>query len=74
MREYEVTCTYLNGCAGAAYPQTSFEEVCAESPEAYLQKKHGKDFVKFRREESGNGRTVYAMREVITYIYEFTEL
>ena len=74
MKEYEVACTYLNGCAGAAYPQTSFEEIEAESPEAYLKKKHGKDFAKFRREEGREGRTVYAMREVITFIYEFTEL
>ena len=26
MTEYEIVCTYLNGCAGAAYPQTTFEE------------------------------------------------
>ena len=74
MKEYEVVCTFLNGCAGAAYPQTSFEEVCAESPEHYLQQKHGKDFAKFRLEEQGDGRSVWAMREVITYIYEFNEL
>lgn len=74
MKEYEVACTYLNGCAGAAYPQTSFEEICAESPEAWLRRKHGKDFDKFRREEGTDGRIVYAMREIITYIYEFTEL
>ena len=74
MREYEVVCTFLNGCAGAAYPQTSFEEVCIDSPEAYLRKKHGKEFAKFRLEERSVGRTVYAMREVITYIYEFNEL
>ena len=74
MREYEVVCTFLNGCAGAAHPQTSFEEVCAHSPEDYLRRKHGKDFGKFCREETSDGRTVYAMRGVITYIYEFTEL
>ena len=74
MREYEVARTFLNGCAGAAYPQTSFEEICAESPEAWLRQKHGKDFAQFRREESEDGRTVWAMRGVITYIYEFTEL
>lgn len=74
MKEYEVTCTYLNGCAGAAYPQTSFEEILAESPEAWLKKKHGKDFSKFCREAGEHGRTVYAMRGVITFIYEFTEL
>ena len=74
MKEYEVACTFLNGCAGAAYPQNSFEEICAESPEAYLRQKHGKDFAKFRREDTGAGRIVWAMREVITYIYEFTEI
>ena len=26
MKEYEIVFTYLNGCAGSAYPQTSFEE------------------------------------------------
>ena len=26
MTEYEISVTYLNGCAGAAYPQTSFDE------------------------------------------------
>ena len=74
MREYEVVCTYLNGCAGEAYPQTSFEEICAESPESWLRQKHGKDFAKFRREEGKDGRTIYAMREIITFIYEFNEL
>ena len=74
MKEYEVTCTYLNGCAGAAYPQVSFEEICAESPEAYLRKKHGRDFDKFRLEAHEGERTVYAMREAVSYIYEFVEL
>ena len=27
MKEYEIVCKYINGCAGEAYPQTTFEEV-----------------------------------------------
>ena len=26
MKEYEIVLTYLNGCAGAAHPLTTFEE------------------------------------------------
>ena len=26
MKEYEIVLTYLNGCAGAAYPQISFDK------------------------------------------------
>ena len=36
MREYEIVLTYLNGCAGAAYPLTSFEEAELNSPADYI--------------------------------------
>ena len=48
MKEYEITFTYLNGCAGAAYPQRSFEEAELSDPADYVRRKHGRDFDKFR--------------------------
>ena len=72
--EYEIVCTFLNGCAGAAYPQTTFEETEIASPEDYLRRKHGKDFEQFVKETQPDGKIVYAYRDTVTYIYEFTEL
>lgn len=72
--QYEIVCTFLNGCAGAAYPQTTFEEAEIASPEAYLQKKHSKDFDHFVKEVQPDGKIVYAYRDTVTYIYEFNEL
>ena len=74
MKEYEIVLTYLNGCAGAAYPLTSFEEAELDTPADHIRNKHGKDFDKFVREDLPDGRIVYAWRGAVTYIYEFTEL
>ena len=74
MKEYENTFTYLNGCAGAAHPQRSFEEAELSDPADYVRRKHGRDFDKFVREDRPDGRIVYAWRGAVTYIYEFTEL
>ncbi len=71
MREYEVVLTYLNGCAGEAYPITTFEEVETESPEAYLRAKHGKDFSSFVEEAPGKFRFDNGC---VVYIYEFNEI
>lgn len=72
--EYEIVCTFLNGCAGAAYPQTTFEEAEITSPEDYLRQKHGKDFDLFTKEVGPEGQTVFAYRDTVTYIYEFNPL
>ena len=74
MKEYEVALTYLNGCAGEAYPQVSLEEVEAASPEDYIRSKHSKDFDKFVKEIRDDGRIVYTYTETIAHIYEFTEI
>lgn len=74
MKEYEITITFLNGCAGAAYPQTSFEEAELTSTDDYIRAKHGKDFDKFQKEVRPNGQIVYTYNSGVTYIYEFTEL
>ena len=75
MKEYEIVAKFLNGCAGAAHPQTSFEEAQLSSPEDYVRTKHGKDFDKFVKEVLPNGQTVYTYDNgTVTYIYEFTEL
>lgn len=75
MKEYEIALTYLNGCAGAAFPVTSFEEAEAASPEAYLKAKHGKDFPHFVKDVRPNGQEVFTFDNgTVTYIYEFTEL
>lgn len=74
MREYEIVMTFLNACAGEAYPQRSFAEAALRDPADYIRQKHGKDFGHFIREDLPDGRTVYAWRGAVTYIYEFTEL
>lgn len=75
MTEYEIVATFLNGCAGSAYPQTSFEEAELTSTDDYIRNKHGKDFDKFIKEIRPNGQIAYTFDNgTVTYIYEFTEL
>ena len=74
MKEYEIAFTYLNGCAGTAYPQTSFEEAERSDPADYVRRKHGPDFGKFEKEVRPDGQIVYAWRGTVTYINEFTEV
>ena len=75
MREYEIVMTFLNACAGDAYPQRSFEEAELSDPADYIRRKHGKDFDKFTREILPDGRIVYTYDNgSVTYVYEFTEL
>ena len=74
MKEYEIAFTYLNGCAGTAYPQTSFEEAELADPADYVRRKHGPDFGKFEKEVRPDGQIIYAWRGTVTYIYEFTEV
>ena len=74
MKEYEVLYTYLNGCAGAAFPQKTVEEVEAASAEAYLRGKHPVDFEKFTREENGDTTVFRFDNGTVTYISEFTEI
>ena len=75
MKEYEITYTYLNGCAGTAHPLTSFEEAELHDPADYIRNKHGADFEKFVKEEIGNGQVIFTYcNGTITHIYEFTEL
>lgn len=74
MTEYEIVCTYLNGCAGAAHPQTTFEEAELSSTDDYIREKHARDFDKFQKEIRYNGQIVYTYQSTVTYIYEFTPL
>ena len=74
MKEFEVLCTYLNGCAGAAFPQKSVEEVEAESADAYLRAKHKVDYDKFTKEVDGDTVTFRYDNGTVTYIYELTEI
>ena len=74
MKEYEIAFTYLNGCAGTAYPQTSIEEAELSDPADYVRRKHGPDFGKFEKEVRPDGQIVYAWRGAVSYIYEFTEV
>ena len=50
MKEYEIVCTFLNGCAGSAYPQRSFDEAQLRDPADYIKAKHGPEFSKFQKE------------------------
>lgn len=74
MKYYEIVFTYLNGCSGTAYPQTSFEEAELSDTDDYIRQKHGKDFDKFQKEILPNGQILYAYHGAVSYIYEFTEL
>ena len=74
MREYEIVMTFLNGCAGAAYPQTSFDEAELRNTDDYIRSKHGKDFDQFVKEVRPNGQIVYTFDSTVTYIYEFIPL
>ncbi len=75
MKEYKIACTYLNGCAGAAYPQNSFEEVEFANTDDYIRSKHRKEFDQFQKEVLPNGQIVYKFSNgAVTYIYEFTEV
>lgn len=75
MKEYEIVAKFLNGCAGAAHPQTFFEEAELASTDDFVHTKHGKDFEKFTKEVLPNGQIIYTYDNgTVTYIYEFTEL
>ena len=75
MKEYEIVATYLNGCAGAAHPQTSFEEAELNNTDEYIRSKHSKDYDKFQKEILPNGQILYVYDNgTVTYRYEFTEL
>ena len=75
MTEYEIVATFLNGCAGRAHPQTSFEEAELVNTDDYVRGKHGKDFDSFVKEVRPNGQIVYTFDNgTVTYVYEFTEL
>ena len=75
MKEYEIVFTYLNGCAGEAYPIRSIEEAEITSPEEYLRSKHTKDYDKFVKEVRSEDQVVYTFSNgAVTYIYEFNEL
>lgn len=75
MKEYEIVLTYLNGCSGSAYPQTSFAEAQLSDTDDYIRAKHGKDFDLFMKERFPEGRIVYTFDNgTVSYIYEFTEL
>ena len=66
---------FLNGCAGAAHPQTFFEEAELSDPNDFVRAKHGKDFDKFVREVLPNGQIVFTYDNgTVSYIYEFTEI
>ena len=75
MKEYEIVLTYLNGCAGAAYPQISFEEAELATPAEYIRSKHGKDFGKFETEKPEPGKEIWKFDNgCVSYTYEFNEL
>lgn len=75
MKEYEIVAKFLNGCAGAAHPQTYFEEAELENTDDFVRAKHGKDFEKFQKEVRTGDQIVYTYDNgTVTYIYEFTEL
>ena len=74
MKEYEIVVTYLNGCAGEAYPQREFIEAELNDPADFVRQHHGKEFEKFIREDLPDGRVIFTYDHTVRYIYEFTEI
>ena len=75
MKEYEIVAKFLNGCAGAAHPQTFFEEAELTNTDDFVRTTHGRDFEKFQKETRENGQIVYTYDNgTVCYIYEFTEI
>ena len=75
MKEYEIVAKFYNACAGAARPQTFFEEAELENTDGYVRMKHSKDFDRFSKEVLPNGQNIYRYDNgSVTYTYEFTEL
>jgi hypothetical protein len=75
MNEYEIVAKFLNGCAGAAHPQTYFEEAELANTDDYVRTKHSKDYEKFIKQTLDDGRILYTYDNgTVTYIYEFTLL
>ena len=75
MKEYEIVAKFLNGCAGEAHPQTFFEEAELANTDDFVKMKHGKDFDRFQKELTEDGRVVYTFDNgTVRYIYEFTEI
>ena len=65
----------MSCCAGAAHPQTFFEDAELERTDDFVRAKHGKDFDKFVKETLDDGRIIYTYDNgTATYIYEFIEL
>ena len=75
MKEYEIVAKYYNACGGRSHPQTSFEEAELADTDAYIRRKHTKDFHKFTKETLDDGRIFYKYDTgSVMYTYEFTEL
>jgi hypothetical protein len=75
MKEYEIVAKFLNGCAGAAHPQTFFEEAELANTDDFVRMKHSRDYEKFVKEILPSGEVVYTYNNgTVCYIYEFTEL
>lgn len=75
MKEYEIVAKFLNGCAGAARPQTTFEEAELHDTDDFVRAKHGADFAKFVKATDESGKVIYTFDNgTVCYIYEFTEI
>lgn len=75
MKEYEIVAKFYNACGGASRPQTFFEEAELSNTDDFVRMKHSRDFEKFKKEITPDGRIVYTYDNgSVTYIYEFTEL
>ena len=72
--EYELVREIKNLCRNNQMRDVFFEEVECNDPADYVRAKHGKDFEKFTREDLPDGKTVYRYDNVLSWIYEFTEL
>ena len=75
MKEYEVVAKFLNSFAGAAHPQTFFEETTLENTDDFVRTKHGREFDKSQKIANEKGQIVYTFNNcTVIYIHEFTKL
>lgn len=74
MKEYEILYKYLNGCAGEAYPQTTFDEAELTDTDSYVRARHSVEFEKFTKETTDAMIRYYYSNGAVTHIYEFTEI
>ncbi|MGL4282646.1 hypothetical protein [Eubacterium aggregans] len=73
MKTYELVTDLINQCGGASNPVTTFSDIEAESPEAYIRAKHPVDCADFKKTTFDNGDVQFVLdKYTLTYRYTFS--